>query len=69
MLNIWQAKPQARNMPSTKFFTSKAVLAVVFGIAATGVILNYANQGKLGASAKKLANAITSGYGAGNLPS
>jgi len=56
-------------MPSVKFFTSKAVLAVVFGIAATGVLLDYANRGKLGASAKKLANSITSGYGAGNLPS
>lgn len=55
-------------MISTKFFTSKAVFAVIFGVAATGVILNYANQGKLGAGAKKLANAITSGFGAGNLP-
>jgi hypothetical protein len=49
------------------FFISKAFLTVVLGIATTGAVLNMANQGKLGTGAKKLANFITSGYGAGNL--
>lgn len=49
------------------FFMSRTFLGTVSAIVATGILLNLANSGKLGADAKKFANYVTSGYGAGAL--
>lgn len=48
-------------------FTSRTFLGTVAAIVATGAVLNLANQGKLGMTAKKFANYVTTGYGAGSL--
>lgn len=49
------------------FFFSRNFLTVVGAIVTTGAALNLANSGVLGDSAKKIAQYITRGYGAGAL--
>lgn len=49
------------------FFMSKAFVSVAGAIVVTGAALNLANSGKLGMTAKQIAQYITRGYGAGAL--
>ena len=52
---------------NANFFMSRTFLGTASAIIATGLFLNLANSGKLGLNAKKFANLVTSGYGAGTL--